>query len=123
MFEHAEYDTMLRECVRDILRRHRILCLAWEVMPTHMHMIIEDFPDLALSQIVKLVKGNSAYAFFKAFPHLREDLLGGHLWAKGYYTVHIATHDQFCATLTYVRTNRERADLPPPVSLQLVSYG
>ena len=51
---------------------------------------------------------------------LRLDLLGGHLWVKGYYAVGIASHTQFLATLDYVHTNRERADLPPPVPLRPV---
>jgi REP element-mobilizing transposase RayT len=118
VFEQPEYAAMMRSCLRELLRRHRILCLAWELMPTHVHLIIEDFRDFSCSQIVGRIKGGTSHAFFQEHPFLREDFLGGHLWAKGYYSVLVAAHEQFCATLAYVRTNRERADLPPPVPLE-----
>jgi REP element-mobilizing transposase RayT len=83
-------------------------------------MLFEDFPDYPRSTILKQVKSGTAQAFFQAFPHLREDLLGGHLWSKGYYAVLVTSHGQFCATGEYIRANRQRADLPPPVRLQQV---
>ena len=122
IFEHDAYDHMMRGCLREVIRTRRVICLAWEVMPTHVHMIVEDFADLPLSTIMKHVKGDTARAFFATFPHLRADLLGGHLWTKGYYAVGIVTHDQFLATLHYVRTNRARADLSPPVPLTLARH-
>ncbi len=111
IFEDQTRDEMMRACLRDVLRERKIICLAWEVMPTHVHMIIEDFPDLPRPRILQHIKGDTSRAFFAIYPHLRADLLGGHLWTKGYYAVHIITYEQFLATLRYVRTNRERADL------------
>jgi putative transposase len=120
IFEHAEYDSMVRACLRAVLRERRILCLAWEIMPTHVHLLIEDFLDYRRPDIVKHVKGDTARSFFRTFPHLREDLLGGHLWAKGYYAVLVTSHAQLCATIDYIRSNRQRADLPPPAPLQRI---
>ena len=120
IFEIEAYDDMMRACLSDVLRARTILCPAWEIMPTHVHMIVEDFVDLPCSTIMKHVKGDTSRAFFATFPELRPDLLGGHLWTKGYYAVGIVSHAQFLATLHYVRTNRERADLPPPVPLRPV---
>ena len=100
IFENDAYDQMMRECVRDTLRNHKILCPAWELMPTHVHMIIDDFPDLPRSTIMRYVKGSTSHA-----------------WTPGYYFVAIQTHRQFMATLQYVRTNRAQADLPPPAPL------
>jgi putative transposase len=117
VFEDTAYDAMLRVVLQESLHRHRIVCLRWELLPTHIHLLIQDFPDFPLPKIVQRIKGGSAYAFFKAYPQLREDLFGGHLWAKGYYHVHIATNDQFWATLNYIKTNREHAGLPPPVAM------
>lgn len=119
IFEDGEYDTMMRGCLRDVLRVHKVICLAWELMPTHVHMIVQDFPDRPRGVIVKCVKGSTSHAFFAVFPDLRDDLLGGHLWTKGYYFAEIMSHQQFLVTLNYVRTNRARADLPPPAPLQL----
>ena len=118
VFEQPAYDAIMRGCIARALQRYEILCPAWEVMPTHVHMIIQDFPDLPRSTIMNRIKGATAYDFLRAYPDLRADLLGGHLWAKGYFAVLIETHEQFIATLSYVRQNRERAELPPPAVLQ-----
>lgn len=117
MFELDIYDTTMRLCMADVLKRHRIICLAWEVMPTHLHMIAVAFPDVPRSAIVKQVKGATAHAFLAAHPELRDDL-GGHLWTKGHFAVEITTHEQFLATLRYVRSNRAHAGLAPPAPLQ-----
>jgi putative transposase len=122
IFENDVYDQMMRACLRDVLRLRKILCPAWEIMTTHVHMIVEDFPDLPRGTIMKHVKGDTSRAFFATFPELRADLLGGHLWTKGYYAVRILTHRQFLETLQYVRTNRDRADLPPPMPLESVQH-
>jgi putative transposase len=118
VFEHLAFDQAMREIFRAVLRRHQILCLAWEVMPTHVHLIFNDFPDQPRGRIVNLLKGATAHAFMRQFPDLRADLLGGHLWAKGYYWAQIESHRQFVTTLAYVRDNRAHADLPAPVPLQ-----
>jgi len=118
IFEDDMYDQLLRTSLRDIIRKHKIICLAWEVMPTHVHMLIEDFPDFPCKKIVNYVKGAASHAFFAAYPELRADLMGGHLWTKSYHFVQVKTHRQFLATLHYIRTNRERIDLPPPALLK-----
>ncbi len=102
IFEDDAYDSMMRACLHDILRERKLICLAWEIMPTHVHMIIEDFPDLPRPRIMQHVKGDTSRAFFATFPQLRADLLGGHLWTKGYSAVRIITYGQFLATLHYL---------------------
>jgi len=117
IFENDAYDQLIRAHLFGTIRQRKIICLAWEVMPTHVHMLIEDFPDFSRGAIVHYLKGASARAFFDAFPELRGDLLGGHLWTKGYHFVHVKTHRQLVATLQYIRANRAHADLPPPAPL------
>jgi putative transposase len=121
VFEHDEYDAMMRTTIKTVLHERRILCLAWELMPTHLHAIVEDFDDFPRGLILQHLKGDTSRAFFRAYPELRTDLFGGHLWSKGYWATRIISHCQFCATLDYVRANRTRADLQPPVALQ--QYG
>ncbi len=117
IFEDEAYDSVMRICLRTVMREHKVLCVGWEVMPTHVHLIVEEFPDQPRSAIIRTVKGGTSYAFFGRYPDLRDDLLGGHLWTKGYYFVAIETHEQLVNTLNYVRSNRQNADLPPPKPL------
>jgi len=108
---------MMRVCLPSVLHQRQVVCLAWEIMPTHVHLLIADFPDYPRSTILAQVKGDISRAFFRAFPHLREDLLGGHLWAKGYHWVLVESHRQCRATIAYIHANRERSDLAPPAEL------
>ena len=117
IFEADRRDQMMRQCVGDVLQERCILCPAWEIMPTHVHLIIEDFPDLSRSTILKHVKGDTSRAFFATFPELRVDLDGGRLWRRGYFAAVITTHRQYLATVEYIRTNRARAGLLPPAPL------
>jgi len=118
IFEQPEYDDLIRTCLPVILRQHGVICLAWELMPTHVHLLIADFLDYPRSLILQHVKGDTSRAFFRAFPRLREDLRGGHLWERGYYWAEVHSHRQCEATIAYIQANRLRADLPPPVPLQ-----
>jgi putative transposase len=118
VFELEVYESTMRRCLAAVLKEHHILCLAWEVMPTHVHMIVVTFPDFPRSTVVKRVKGATAHAFLAEHPELREDLGGGHLWTKGHFAVEITSHEQLLATLHYVRNNRAQAGLAPPLAPQ-----
>ncbi|MGH2411973.1 MAG: transposase [Chloroflexota bacterium] len=61
---------------------------------------------------LKAVKGGTSRAFFRAFPHLRKDLLGGYLWSESYHWVPVTSHTQFKAAIEYIQANRSRAGLP-----------
>ena len=121
VFALEEYDARMRIIIKAVMRERCILCLGWELMPTHLHAIVEDFDDFPRGMILQYLKGDTSRIFFRAYPELRADLLGGHLWSKGYWATRIISHRQFCATLDYVRANRERAALPSPAPLQ--QYG
>ena len=118
IFEDPQYDAMLRTCLPAVLAHRQIVCLAWEIMPTHVHLLLVAFPDYSRAAIMAHIKGDTSRAFFAVFPHLREDLLGGHLWAKGYFWVPVVSQKQCRDTIAYIQHNRERADLLPPAPLE-----
>jgi len=117
VFAQPEFDGMMRRCLPDVLGSRGVLCLAWEIMPTHVHLVVADFPDFSLPAIMKHVKGDTSRAFFACFPDLRADLGDGHLWRKGYYAAAISSHRQYLATVSYVKSNLAAAGLAPPTSL------
>ena len=49
----------------------------------HVHMHIEYPPKLALSNIVKRLKGRTSRMLQAEYPHLRERYWGRHFWAIG----------------------------------------
>jgi len=54
------------------------------VSKDHVHMHIEYAPRLALSELVKRLKGRSSRMLQAEFPHLRKRYWGRHFWAIGY---------------------------------------
>ncbi len=117
VFEQEEYDAVLRETLPAALESRGIVCPIWEVMPTHVHLILAEFADLPLSAMLQHLKGATSRVFFATFPDLRADLGGGHLWRQGYFSVAITSHQQYLATAAYIRANRTTVGLQPPVPL------
>ena len=59
---------------------------AIEVMPDHVHLFLEAFPDEAPSMIARTLKSISAVHIFTAFPKLKErKFWGSGLWFRGCY--------------------------------------
>ena len=56
-----------------------------EIQPDHIHLFLTIPPAIAVSSAIKILKGTTARKLFMAFPHLKNSLWGGHLWAPSYY--------------------------------------
>lgn len=110
VFEVPEYLALVRAELASALRTWHICTLAWEVMPTHVHLIVLTFPDMPLGRAMRLIKGRVAHEVLAAAPELRADL-GDHLWQEGYDWVEITSHRQCLNAVRYVRQNRCRGGL------------
>lgn len=77
----------------DILK---IKILAMEVMPDHVHLLIDCTPQTRISDAVKVFKGNGARWLFMNHPEIKKSLWGGHLWNPSYFvaTVSDRSHEQ-----------------------------
>lgn len=65
-------------------------CLAMEVMPDHIHLLVSCKPQLRLSDAIKVLKGNTARWLFMGHPELKNSLWGGHLWNPSYFVVTVS---------------------------------
>lgn len=59
--------------------------LAMEVMPDHVHLLVDAKPQFRPSDGIKVLKGNSARWLFLAHPEIKSQLWGGHLWNPSYF--------------------------------------
>jgi putative transposase len=50
----------------------------------HVHVFVSAPPKVCVSDMVCVLKCNSARILFLEFPELRLHLWGGHLWSEGY---------------------------------------
>ena len=64
--------------------------IAMEIMPDHVHMLVDCKPQLRLSDAIKVLKGNTARWLFLAHPELKSKLLGGHLWNPSYFVATVS---------------------------------
>lgn len=70
--------------------------IAMEIMPDHIHLLVDCKPQLRLSDAIKILKGNTARWLFWKYPEIKRQLWGGHLWNPSYFvaTVSERTLDQ-----------------------------
>lgn len=59
------------------------------VSKDHVHILVSAPPNMAPSEIMRRIKGNTSSRLFEEFPHLKKRYWGRHFWARGY----------FCATV------------------------
>ena len=66
------------------LRLGRCADIERRVSKDHIHMHIEYPPKLAISDLVKRLKGRSSRILQQEFPQLKKRYWGRHFWAIGY---------------------------------------
>ena len=76
-----------RDVLRQIALEHEIGIITGKVSSDHIHMLIYYRPTQNISKIMQWLKGISSRILLSEFPHLKKQLWGRHLWARGYLTV------------------------------------
>jgi putative transposase len=110
VFEVPEYLALLEAELAEVLARWKVICIARQIMPTHVHLLVIASPDQTLARIVNLIKGGLARSILESKPELRADL-GDHLWQEGYDWVEVTSHAQCLNAIRYIRENRRRGGL------------
>ena len=77
-----------------LLENLDIVPLSMEIMPDHIHLLISCKPQHRLSDIIKILKGNTSHWVFSVHPELKHSLWGGHLWNPTYFIVTISDRTQ-----------------------------
>lgn len=64
--------------------------IAMEVMPDHVHLLLDCKPQFRPSDAIKIFKGNTARWLFLAHPELKKQLWGGHMWNPSYFVATVS---------------------------------
>src|SRR6516165_10824040 len=72
----------LKEILDDVVAETRSGLLGIEVMPDHVHLLVEVDPQFGIHRLVKLAKGRSSRLLRQEFPKLRSRLPT--LWTNSY---------------------------------------
>ena len=76
-------DERLKEIAQAVAEEMRFEIIEMEVMPDHVHMLVEVDPQLGIHKAVKRVKGRSSHDLREEFPWLRRRLPS--LWTNSYF--------------------------------------
>lgn len=65
-----------------------------EIMPDHVHMLVDAVPKYSISSIMKGLKGVTARILFMHHPEIKNKLWGGHLWQPSYFAVTVSERSE-----------------------------
>ena len=73
----------LKNLVRDTARERRAEVIELEVMPDHVHLLLEVDPQYGIHRMVRQLKGRSSHVLRREFPSLASRLPT--LWTNSYF--------------------------------------
>jgi len=77
------------------------------LMSDHVHMMISIPSKYAVSQVVGFIKGKSAIHLARVYGERKQNFVGQHFWARGYFVSTVGRDEQVIRE--YIR-NQERED-------------
>ena len=83
MFGKFKQKKLVEACIRNVAFNHKIKIHIIRVLPNHIHMMVTLPHNITDSKALMLLKGGSAYKFFKNHEKSRLRLPQGHLWSAG----------------------------------------
>ncbi len=93
MFRKWKYKKMVEGCIRKAASEHKIKWIELSVQPDHVQGTAAIPMTMSPSKALQLLKGRSAYLFFRCHPKARLRYPKGHLWSRG----------KFAASLGFVQ--------------------
>ncbi len=73
----------LKQIISEVCQEHQAEILQVEVMPDHVHLLVECDPQFGIHRLVRLMKGRSSRLLRQEFPVLRRKLPT--LWTNSYF--------------------------------------
>ena len=76
-------DSRLKELITQICQKIQVEIIEMEIMPDHVHLLIEVDPQFGIHKAVKLIKGRTSRILRTEFPYLKTKLPT--LWTNSYF--------------------------------------
>ena len=80
-------DVRLKELVTEICDEHHFDLIEMEVMPDHVHLLLEVDPQFGIHRAAKLIKGTSSRVLREEFPWIKSRLPS--LWTNSYFVASV----------------------------------
>ena len=102
MFGKFKQHNLANACIRKVCKNHKIQIHTLYVMPDHVHMLVTLPHNITESKAMQLIKGGSAYNFFKNHKNSRLRLPQGHLWSAGGCAITVG-YNEFATVDNYIQ--------------------
>ena len=76
-------DSRLKELITQICQEIQADIIEMEIMPDHLHLLIEVDPQFGIHKAIKLIKGKTSRILRQEFPYLKTKLPT--LWTNSYF--------------------------------------
>ena len=76
-------DERLKEIIRSTCDEYRAEVIEMEIMPDHVHLLVEVDPQFGIHRLIRQVKGRSSHILRNEFPSLKSRLPT--LWSNSYF--------------------------------------
>lgn len=86
----------LNELIKEICNEYRIKIIEMEIMPDHVHLLIDVDPQFGIHKAIKQIKGRTSRILRQEFSWLRSRLPS--LWTNSYFISTVG-----CASLTVIK--------------------
>ena len=73
----------LRQIIAEVCQEHQAEIVQLEVLPDHVHLLVECDPQFGIHRLVRLLKGRSSRLLRQEFPVLKRKLPT--LWTNSYF--------------------------------------
>lgn len=103
---YGPVEDRLKEMFLSLAMLHKFKIETMEVMPDHVHLLIDCKPQHYIPNTIKALKGNTARFLFKEYPGLKKKLWGGHLWNPSYFVASVGENTE-AAIKQYIESQKE----------------
>ena len=100
-------DTDCKTLLMEMSEEYRFRILAMEVMPDHIHLLVDVTPQFAIPDMIKIMKGGIARKLFLLHPEIKKQLWGGHLWNPSYCVVIVSDRSREMVE-AYIESQKEK---------------
>ncbi len=78
-----DVDSRLKEIIQEVASEYKCEILELEVMPDHVHLLVEVDPQFGIHRLIKLMKGKSSRLLRSEFGWIKSRLPS--LWTNSYF--------------------------------------
>ena len=89
MFGKQEYSNLITACIRRAASLHGIKIIEMNVQPEHVHCAVAFSLSMSPAQAMQILKGGSAFLFFRHHAKSRLRYPRGHLWSRGKFAASV----------------------------------